>query len=1100
MIRCRWWLRSCGLGLVLIPMLALAAGPAPELASQAGHSKGVYRIAFSRDGRRLVTASADGTARLWDLETALEVRAFVGHTKYVKTVAFSPDGALVLTGSEDRTVRGWDTATGQPRFTLEGLEREVEAVAVAPDGQSFACGDGPAVALYRVDASPTKIETLAGHGDRIRFLQFLPDGRLVSGSADGTVRIWDVASGKEQHKLAQGATPLALSVTADGSVLAVGDTDESVRLWNTRDGKELATFKGSLYGSAISPDGSRLAISGFADTVIWDVRTKTEVGRIPQDRVQHPVFTPDGQRLAVTAGNGVRFFEVATRRELRGLVGRTAGLLTVAAAPRGPKVMATGGVDKLVRLWDLETGRLLRTLAGHKDWIFQVAFSPDGSLLASAGSYDHLVKVWNVATGREVATLTRPERLVNGAFESLCVTGVAFLPDGKHLVSVDADKTVTMWRLEGASQLWTARGHARDIMALAVSPDGRTVATGDNDGQIRFWSVSSGNALGSARPGSPVRRSLAFSPDGRRLAAGTEDGRVLLYDVASAREVAVGKGHTRDIQGVAFSPDGRWLLSGSDDGTARRWDAATLTLEATWQHGGEVDAVAFLPDGRALAGGLGGTTLWDVATGNLIVRLLGIDREDFLAVTPDNYYAGSPAGAQGLAFRVGSQVFPFEQFDLKYNRPDLVLARLGAGKDLVASYRQAYLKRLKKMRLTEEQLGTEVHVPTVTVTSPPPPLSTTERTFTFKVRAKDDQHPLDRLNVYQNDVPIHGVGGIDLRTPKTSDLERELALQLAAGSNKIQVSVLNSRGVESLRQTFRIDYTGPTTEPDLYVVAIGVSRYRSSEYDLGFAAKDAGDLAAFFASQTDRFGQVHVTKILDQDATRARILAVRATLEKSRVDDEVVLFVAGHGLLDRQLDYYLATTDIDFRNPAPKGLAYQDLEGLVDGIPALRKLILIDTCHSGEVDPDDPALLAESTTSEGTVKPRAVRGFLLGGKPAPSAKKAVPPPVAPALGLAGSIDLQRALFADLRRGSGAMVISSAGGAEFALESATWNNGVFTYAVLEGLKSGRADQNEDGTLRVSELRDHVIEKVRSLTQGRQTPTARQENLEVDFPVF
>lgn len=187
MIRCRWWLRSCGLGLVLIPMLALAAGPAPELASQAGHSKGVYRIAFSRDGRRLVTASADGTARLWDLETALEVRAFVGHTKYVKTVAFSPDGALVLTGSEDRTVRGWDTATGQPRFTLEGLEREVEAVAVAPDGQSFACGDGPAVALYRVDASPTKIETLAGHGDRIRFSAVLArrPARLRERGRDG---------------------------------------------------------------------------------------------------------------------------------------------------------------------------------------------------------------------------------------------------------------------------------------------------------------------------------------------------------------------------------------------------------------------------------------------------------------------------------------------------------------------------------------------------------------------------------------------------------------------------------------------------------------------------------------------------------------------------------------------------------------------------------------------------------------------------------------------------------------------------------------------------------------------------------------------------
>jgi len=158
--------------------------------------------------------------------------------------------------------------------------------------------------------------------------------------------------------------------------------------------------------------------------------------------------------------------------------------------------------------------------------------------------------------------------------------------------------------------------------------------------------------------------------------------------------------------------------------------------------------------------------------------------------------------------------------------------------------------------------------------------------------------------------------------------------------------------------------------------------------------------------------------------------------------------------------------------------------------------MMMDTCHSGEVDEDAVQAAGARERRGGPCKKDArslgdvkvatdFRAFSYGG--------AVQSP-----DHSGEILTQ--LFADLRRGSGAAVISSASGAEFALESAQWNNGVFTYAVLQGLTSGDADIDRDGTVRVSELREYVVGEVHRLTRGAQTPTPRRENLEFDFPVL
>lgn len=378
-----------------------------------------------------------------------------------------------------------------------------------------------------------------------------------------------------------------------------------------------------------------------------------------------------------------------------------------------------------------------------------------------------------------------------------------------------------------------------------------------------------------------------------------------------------------------------------------------------------------------------------------------------------------------------------------------------------------------------------LNVPVIAFKSALKSAKVTDKNYKIQIDAVDKIQAINRINIWVNGVPVFGFKGMEVSSTAGASISKEIALTLSTGKNVIEASAVNTKGVEGVRERMDVVLDVPTTKPDLYIVAIGVSDY-VQDYDLRYAAKDASDISATFALQTERYGAIHQLKYLDKDATRANILKAKETLMKSKVDDEVIVFVASHGLLDDKLDYYIATTDVDFVNPAIKGLLYEDLEGLLDGIPARKKLMMIDACHSGEVDKED-ALLA-SNTAQNSTNGVSARGFT------------VVKSKGQALGLTNSFELMKEIFADVRRGTGTIVISAAAGKEYAFENDVWKNGAFTFSLLEGLKSGNADKDKNKEVSISEIRDYVSKKVQELTNGKQNPTSRAENLEFDFRVW
>src|SRR5262245_36796004 len=327
----------------------------------------IYSVAFSPDGKRLTSGSADRTVKLWDAVAVQELATLIGHGDAVLSVAFSPDGKRLATGSQDRTVKLWDVATGKELLTLKGHSGGVLSVSFSPDGK-----------------------------------------RLTTGSHDGAVKLWDAATGQELGALKeQSHRVLSVAFSPDGKRLATGGGEGTVKLWDAGAGQELLTLKVrlvSVCSVAFSPDGKQLATGGCKGTVkLWDAATGQELLTLKGHGQpgRSVAFSPDGKRLASgSADRTVKLWDAATGQELLTLKGHGGFVLSVAFSPDG-KRLATGSFDHTVKLWHAVTGQELITLKGHGQTVFSVAFSPDGKWLAS-GSDDRTVKLWRAATEQEV--------------------------------------------------------------------------------------------------------------------------------------------------------------------------------------------------------------------------------------------------------------------------------------------------------------------------------------------------------------------------------------------------------------------------------------------------------------------------------------------------------------------------------------------------------------------------------------------------------------------------------------------------------------------------------------------------------------------------
>jgi WD40 repeat protein len=605
------------------------------------HEESVTALAFSPEGKLILTGSHDGTARLWDAKTGEPLCSPLKHQDRISAIAFSPDSQTILVGTRDGETRLWKTATGHE--VCPPLKRwdVVTAVAFSPDGK------------WAVTAS----------------------GR----NRVGQVRLWDAATGQPVGQpLEQQQCVNSLAFSPDGKWLLVGSEgrdDDTARLWDMNEmkpvGPSMKSFSRAIV--AFSPNGKRFLTTPAGGIQLWDTITREPIKPSPDKAGVYAVaFSRDSKKLLTghEFHNAAFLWDVETGKAIGSPMRHQMQVMAVAFSPDG-KTVLTGSADRTARLWDAETGLPTGPPLHHQAAVTNVAFGPDGKTVVT-GADDTAARLWEVAGGK---TVGRP--LVHGTG----VGHVAFSPDGQSALTRVA-MAILVWDVPARKLLGVPFGSLPKspenprtnnfAISAAFAPDSQSILV-SYQGFVRRWEARTGKALGPllplARPdawiiafhrdgntvllryeekkkgivvqpwdlaadkalGPPIPLEqlfpVALSPNGELLLTGegwTLEGKkrsgALLREVRSGKEVARFP-HQDAVTAVAFSPDGHTFLTGSVDYTARLWDVKTgKPLGPPLQHQDKVSAVAFSSDGKTVLTGSWDRTarLWEVKTGKPI--------------------------------------------------------------------------------------------------------------------------------------------------------------------------------------------------------------------------------------------------------------------------------------------------------------------------------------------------------------------------------------------------------------------------------------------------------------------------------------------------
>ncbi len=1084
-----------------------------------GHTAGVWYATFSPGENTVLTASSDGSAKLWSKKNGTLIHSFNQHADRIHSALFSADGNTILTASNDATSKLWDAKTGKLIHSLNGHLLSVNTAMFSPDGNNIltASDDGTAK-IWHVKTGKI-IHSLVGHTGGVGSAKFSPDGKTVlthsykptriSEYGDNSAKLWDCATGKQLHSF-DGHYDMIYSAefSPDGQKALTFSRDYTMKLWDCKSGKMLQSMKGNwlrFYSAKFSSNGRSILTASFDRTAkLWDCETGKVIHSFQgfTHSFNSGIFSPDGKYILNASDDGSsKVWDYQKGELLHSLYGHQADVLSATFSPEGSTILSDGrdgliklwehptgkllnsfnatkawfnydgksiltSLDGTAKLWEYDTGKLLQTFEGLSETIYSAEFNRDGTrVIIDSDDHAGFTKIWNCRTGEMLQ-----------AFDQSAV----FSPDGRFVLTIWNDTSAIIWDVVVKKGILSLKGHKDKIYGALFSPDGKTILTTSADSSAKLWDFSTGNLLYSFA----ISNSWyypKFSPDGKTILTTTGDT-IKVWSLTTGKMLDLFKGSSTE-----FSPNGQFVLFKDDQ--VKYWDSQTNKMNVlSDQLTAFAHAQKFSP--RNSSDPFGGkyllTTgsdhrniLWETKTGKLISQMFLLFDNEPLILIPSGHYMATQKAASKLYYIKGLQTIGFDQLDIKYNRPDKVLSALGEAfgnpdTALIRSYHRAWLKRVQKLGIDTTGFEEGFSAPESDFLNRAQiEYDQKGNQLTLLVWGKDADYLLDRYNVWVNEVPVFGQRGINIRKQNLNELHTSVTLTLSEGDNKIETSVLNINGIESYRVPLYVRYNPLQSSPEkLHFVGIGVDRYQQPGHNLQYSAKDIRDLATQL--KTKYASNISIDTLFDENVTRENILALKMKLKQTTVNDKVIISFSGHGLLDSKFDYYLATHAVDFKNPSVSGLAYEDLEWLLDSIPARKKLLLMDACHSGEVDKEE--LMAMNTT-----KPEGTKGAELVYE------------YQPTLGMKNSFELMQELFTNVNRGTGATIISAAGGTQFAYEKGNLQNGVFTYSILELMQQQKQ-------IKVSELKTKVGERVTELTNGLQKPTSRNETIELDWRVW
>ncbi|MFY9610031.1 MAG: hypothetical protein WAU45_15610 [Blastocatellia bacterium] len=1080
----RFWDTSAGRELQ-----AIAIGDDNRIAEQDG-------IALSPDGTLVagltetVKASrkAIETTRqvtLWDVATGRKTQTlkissapmqFGMNPAPSARLAFSGDGAW-LAMREEASMKIWDVATGRevksfasPRMSGSQSDPSMFMFAgrflFSPDRRLISLvTENRQINLLDASSSAT-LQTLAGHNGTIISVSFSADSKLIASSGtDNQIKLWDAATGREIKALSGSATPVSdLAFSTDGKSLALAG-HQAVSSWELITGgvrrsvalpDDYAQHRQTgmqQRGCLLSRDG-RFVIAGSNSqplAKVWEVATGRELPAVSLTQgkqMGNAAFNSDGSVLALVERDiqkpgapglqspGQPSPEAATKMPAQTITMPDMGKI-MERMQKDPKKMQEEmkKVQEAMKKGDIGAGLSVLESMGM--------MAPTNKPNKSSNS----LRLLDVATGRQLQAIPLASGFINEMLlgrSAMMSSIISFSPDGRIVACASGfGSPITLREVSTGQELRTLKTTAfsPSINSLGWSSDGRRLAsahwgvkgnfgpnTSDNftfddmTFSIKVWDAQTGAELNSLAGHNNFVNGLAFSRDGRTLASAGYDSTIKLWDLASGRELRTLKGHSGSIAALDFTADGRFIVSGSDDGSAR---------------------------------------LWSAATGQMLATLVSLNKgDDWLVVTPDGMFDGSPGGWNQILWRFSPGIYdvsPVEIFFNEYYYPGLL-------PDILAGKKIAAVADISQKDRRQPKLSFEL--------GDPQSASVATRNLNIRIKVTEAPAGARDVRLFRNGSLVKVWRGDVLKGQPGATLETTVSI--VAGQNQFTAYAFNRDNVKSPDATLQVIGADSLKRPaTLHLLAVGVNQYANPGYNLKYAAADVRGFAEEVERQQRKLGsyvQIEVTTLLDKDATKANILQalrrlagtpdatlpVGAPAELGKIkaaepEDAVVIFYAGHGtaqdqrfyLIPHDLGYLGARTELDeagLKTMLSHSVSDLELEQACEGIDAGHLLMVIDACNSGQ------ALEAE----EKRRGPMNSKGL-----------------------------------AQLAYEKGMYILTAAQSYQAAMEAEQLGHGYLTFALVEeGLKAAAADNlPKDGQVVLREWLDYATERVPRMQEAK-----------------
>jgi len=745
----------------------------------------------------------------------------------------------------------------------------------------------------------------------------------------------------------------------------------------------------------------------------------------------YTVASPDGRYILTNSDNMPPFIvDASTGKIIKIFNGYKAA---TSFLTDGRHLLLIGSNDQKV-LWNLTTDKLVKTYSG-----LAVGRSKDGRYTAAIVTKRD-VKVWDADADREI--LSYAERAGD-------ISRIYFSGDNRQLLVVVGNVIKLVDIATGREGLSLQMPSGSSLWQCDTSSDGGQVivlALSTGKGAVNFMLMIWDSRTGREIKAYPASNRFTVSPDGRSVLFSRNGTpathEMTLCEIATGRTLTTFRGHRDLIDVMNFSQDGKTIVSGGADKILKLWDAATGAEKMTFTgHDSGVYSAIITPDGRGIISSAsdGTTRFWEATTGRQIATYLAFTDGEWMAMTPEGYFHASPKAARYLNVTIGNQVYSIDNFYEKFFNPVYVTSVLQG----------------KKMETAGDIRKGILSPPDVRITAPLPGGVFNKDTLTVYVAARDTGGGIDEIRLYHNGKAVGGDTRAIKIISRGNEAIREYTVSLVDGVNTFRATGFSTDRTESNPYELVVTLAAPSKDVSLYVLAVGINRYKNPALNLNYAEPDAKGIAGFFRKQGGGlFKKVTVREILNEQATRKNIAAQLSQLQNTHPQDAVLIYLAGHGenisdkwyFIPHELTYPEREEDVK-----AKALSSDELSGYIRNIKAQKILLLVDACKSGAV------LIA-------------FRGFE-----------------------------DRKALSQLSRSTGVHVVAASAKDQFAAEVKDLGHGVFTYTLLQGLSGKAAGPGE--TVTVRKLMGYVEEQLPEITkkykQEAQYPVVDSRGM--DFPL-